>query len=259
LFASCLLGFVAGCPKKPDSNPPADKAGGNNDKKGGAGPAENPEFKLTGEALAKEAFADEKAATAKYKDKVVEVEAAVSSSDEKGLHLVGAKKKKEDIIGLNLFCIPVAAEKEKFWGLGKGQKVKVTGQVTGITSLAIYLDRATVKELEKSPLVTIEAEKLVSEFLADEAAAKKKYLAEDGIGYKEIVVEGTVAGSYKTPTDFNKVKLAGKGETTVDCTVAKEVMEKLKKGDKVKMKGLVAGLADDKKAVHVDAAFPLQK
>jgi hypothetical protein len=260
LIAGCLA-FAAGC-GGPGSSPPAGTAPG----KGPGTPAaavDKPEVKTTAEGLAKEVLADEKAAGGKYKDKVVELEGAVEFAnavigDGRMFHLAGAKKKPTDVVGLNLFCVPAAADKDKVWWLGKGQKVKVVGRVTGVTSSGVYLDQCTVTELEPSPTPRVTAEQLTGEFGKDEAAAKAKYLTKEGYP-KEVIVEGTVAGLATTKDGFYSVNLAGKEGLAVSCTVNKEAYEGLKQGDKVTMKGDVSGLYKDRKAVLVNTAFVLKK
>ncbi len=261
LLTGCLA-FAAGCGGQRPSSP-AGTAAGKGPGTPAAAPADKPEVKTTAEGLAKEVLADEKAAAEKYKGKVVEVEGAVAFANAflgngRMFHLSGAKKKPTDVVGLNLFCVPAAAHKDKVWWLGKGQKVQVVGRVTGVTSSAVYLDQCAVTELEPSPTPRLTAEQLTGEFAKDEAAAKAKYLTKEGYP-KEVIVEGTVAGRETTKDGFHTVKLAGKEGLAVSCTVDKETYEGLKDGDKVTLKGDLSGLYQGHKAVIVNTAFVLKK
>jgi len=256
--AGCLI-VATGCPKKDSSNPdgrpkppPANIEG-----------AQKPEIKTTAEGLAKEAIADPKAAETKYKDKVVELEGKIDFANKiigngKAFHLAGAKKNPKDVVSVGIICFPTDAEQEKIWWLGKGQKVKVIGHVTGINTLGVYLDRCTVQELEKSPTVQISAEDLTAEFAKDEAAGKKKYLTEEG-DPKEIIIDGTVTDLEQSKDGLYTAKLAGKDGLTVNCTINKETYESLKKGDKVTIKGDLSGFYKNEKHVNVNTAFVLKK
>jgi hypothetical protein len=257
LFA-LVVAFAAGCGNtdtKPGSPTTSSKAG--------AGGPQEPAYKLTAEALAKEALADAQAASAKYTGKVVELEGQVDSanriiSDNKGVFLTGAKKKPTDVIALNILCMPVESSKDKVWWLGKGHKVKAVGKVTAINGFIISLDECTITGQGASPTPKVTAEELTGEFAKDEEAAKKKYLG-DGVNPKEIIVEGTVAALDKTKNDFYIARLEGKGGLTVGCTLDKKEWEGLKKGDKVTIKGDLSGFRKDDKNVNVNTAFLLKK
>jgi hypothetical protein len=249
-----MVALVAGC-------------GGGDSKPGKPGDshkavAQDPAFKLTAEAFAKEALGNQKGASDKYNGKVVELEGQVDSANrvitDKGIYLTGAKKNPTDVVGLNLLCTPGESAKEKIWWLGKGQKVKVVGKVIGISPLAIYLDECTITEQGQSPTPKVTADELTEAFSKDEEAAKKKY-GGDALSPKEIIVEGTVAALDKTKNDFYIARLEGKGGLTVGCTLDKKEWESLKKGDKVTIKGDLSGFYKDEKNVNVNTAFVLKK
>ncbi len=255
LFAMGLV-LVAGC-GKPESKP-----GPGNPKVSDSGAAKNPEIKTTAEELAKEVLADQKAAGTKYDGKVVELQGKVDTAnqvvtDNKGFYLTGAKKKPTDVVGLNVLCMPVAGEKDKVGWLGKGQKVKVVGKVTGVNAFAVSLAQCTFTEEDKSTTPKVTVEELTSEFAKDAEAAKKKYKIEN-LNSQEIILEGTVADKEKKG-DFHTVKLAGTDGLTVSCTVSKQNWEELKKGDKVTIKGDLSGYYAADKKVNVNTAFVLKK
>jgi len=229
------------------------------------GPATNPEIKTTAEAFAKEVLADEKAAESKYKGKVVELEGQVQYANkiignDRMITLVGAKKKPTDVVGLNIACVPAAEGKDKMWWLGRGEKVKVIGRVSPYMSTSsVTLEQCTITEVGKNPTPQVTAEALVEEFVKDEGAAKKKYTESEFV-MKEVIVEGTVAGTESKPDgSFHLVDLAGKNGYTVRCTVPKDVKDSLKKGDRVTMKGDLSLFDKDKKQLTVNTAFLLKK
>jgi len=135
----------------------------------------------------------------------------------------------------------------------------VVGQVVGVSSSGIPLDRCAITEVDSNPTARVTAEALVGEFAKDEAAAKKKY-AESDFVMKEVIVEGTVVGTESKPDgSFHYVDLAGKNGQTVRFTVDKATKDELKKGDKVTMKGDLSLYDKDKKQLTVNTAFLLKK
>jgi tRNA_anti-like len=221
-----------------------------------------PDFKTTAEAIVKEFLKDEKAAQKKYKDKFVELEGTVFAANkvlsDKGVWLDGAKKDPKDVVATNVLCYAPAARLEKAFWLGKGQKVKVVGKFAGGSGLAVSLLDCTFTELKPSPTLKTTAKAVAADFDKDEEAATTKYLI-DGINSKEIIVEGVVSALEKTKNDFFIVKLEGSGGLTVNCVVDEAEWKKLKKGDKVTMKGDLSGFYKDEKKVNVNTAFVLKK
>ena len=263
VLLACGLVMAAGCAKTDTAKPGTGSGvtGAKDD-----GPATNPEIKTTAEAMAKEVIADEKAAEAKYKDKVVEVEGKVQYANktlgnDRMISLAGAKKMPTDVVALNISCIPAVANLDKAWELGRGQKVKVVGKVVGISAgfLGVTLDRCSIAEVDKNPTAKITAEALTGEFAKDPDAAKKKFTESEYV-MKELIVEGNVAGT-ETSKDgnFHSINLAGKDGYTVSCTVKKDVMDGVKKGDKVTMKGDLGSFDKDKKRLTLNTAFVLKK
>jgi tRNA_anti-like len=157
-----------------------------------------------------------------------------------------------------LICRPPTAGSQKMWWLGDGQKVKVTGMVYDISSVAIDLDRCTIEEQGANPTETVTAEDFTASFTKNETAAKKKYI--NAKGFKEIIVEGTVADiGPGANSNFFKVKLAGKDGLAVLCTGSEDTLNGLKKGDKVTIKGYIIEFNKDEKHVLVNTAFLLKK
>jgi hypothetical protein len=219
-------------------------------------------FKVSANELAREFLADPKKAFDKYKGKTIEVEGGVEFAnkligDDKGFTLNGAKKDPKDVLALNIFCVVPAAHKEKAWWLGKGQKVKVVGELYNANSLAVYIKDSDFSELEPSPTATVSAQQMTADFAKDEAAAKNKYLNE-GMNPKEVIVEGVVADLVTKPGSYIVV-LEGTKPVSVACATKKEELDGLKKGDKVTMKGDCSLFTKNDNMVNLNAAFILKK
>lgn len=220
--------------------------------------------KISAENLAKEFLADPKAAFEKYNGKVVEVEGIVDSANkivnnDRGFLIAGAKKDPKDILGLSLSCNTVPEQADKVWWLGKGQKVKVVGEVFDANNVFVSLKDCRFTEVEKSPTPAVSAKQLAEDFTKDEVAAKDKYLSKD-FSPREIIVSGVVA-ALDEKNGFSFVTLEGAGSVVISCTVDKKDYAAVKKGDKVTMKGDLSIAAFDKKdnKVTMDTAFLLKK
>jgi hypothetical protein len=146
--------------------------------------AANADFTMTGEALAKEFIADQKAAGTKYQDKVVELDGVVDDANEiilgNGMFMLVGAKKPDDITGYL-----VRPRQEPRTRAGQGTEGQ--GQRPGESVQRSAGGPGQVTELEppKTPQVT--AEQVTEEYARDPAAAKEKYYD------KEIIVTGTVA------------------------------------------------------------------
>jgi hypothetical protein len=231
--------------------------------------AKKPDFKLTPEALAREFEKDAKAATARYKGKVLELEGIVWNASKivsfsgDGIDLSSRAKGDKGTDGIYLInCKIVPAQLEKAWWLERGQKVKVTGVLSAIGKVSLGLTECQFTELEKSPLLKFTAEQLTSDFIMDEKAAEKKCSDTGGSG-KYIVVEGVVADrtTEKGPggLELHMVKFKGKGPYVVSCRFKKDDWEKVKKGDSLIVKGTFSKYDKAGKAVQLYLAFPLTK
>jgi hypothetical protein len=163
-----LVFGLGGC-SKGDSKP-------DDEKKGGVVENNPQSFKMSAEALAKEAFADPPAASTKYKGKVVELDGRVDPANrflsETSFLMPGVIQGPQDAAGMDIVCAPVAAKMDRMWWLGRGQKVRVTGRVSVINPLAVYVEECTVIELEPSPTMKVTARELAEGFSADAGAAQ---------------------------------------------------------------------------------------
>jgi len=223
-----------------------------------------PDFTLTAESFAKEYLVDAKAAEGKYMGKAVELEGQVESANpviNTGLEffLEGAKKSPDDL-GVKVRCLPAPAVSSRMPWLGKGQKVKVIGTVGPLQGgLFVFVGDCQVTELEPSKTPQVTAEQVTADFAKDPEAAKDKYVGKQAYE-KEILVEGTIADLVKKG-DFYLVKLGGANpDLRVSCMIGKLEFDDLKKGQKVRVKGNVAGFGqEDKfKELKIDSAFLLK-
>lgn len=121
--------------------------------------------------------------------------------------------------------------------------VTVTVFIFGAGAYGLYLWNMPHRNVQATPVdYEIEASKLVEEYLADNASANKKYLADDGDS-KILLVTGAV---WSIEEDMNKQKVVLlKSETDnagVSCTFTQATnpnAEKLQKGEMVSIKGVI--------------------
>jgi hypothetical protein len=124
------------------------------------------------------------------------------------------------------------------------------GLVMGV-SVGLYLYFMPHRDVQKSATdYKLSTSELVTEYLADGAAANKKYLAEDG-NSKILEVTGTVARISEDFTGRKVVLLREKGDKAgVSCTFLPDAtanVEKLTKGQKVTIKGVIrSGVSFDR-------------
>jgi hypothetical protein len=230
-------------------------------------PAANrePAFRVSATALAQEAIADPKAAEAKYRGQLIEVDGRIDLAnrvigDSRMVSLIGARTGPDNVFSVDVMCLSVPNHRAQMWWLGKGEKVKVIGRVTNISPKAVYLDECTFTEQEPNPTVTLSAEQLAGEFAQNASAATKKYQPVLGEKYgKEVIVTGTVADRIKTRDGFYIAQLAGAARITVNCQLPKEEWQSLQRGEKVTIKGDYAKFAAQENAVVINNAFLLKK
>jgi hypothetical protein len=196
-----------------------------------------PEFKMTAAELAADWVKDEKAAEAKYKDKVIEVTGEVQhvgpTLDQ--IMLKGVKKDPKDALAFDIrLGIPVEqwAQCARF---SNGQKIKAVGKYFSKTSkYYITITDCKVTELEKSKTVIISAEDLAREFEKDAEAAEKKYKGPDNV-----VITGVVESLRKEKDDSVYAVLKGTGKTRVATQVGFLFMTKVEKGHMIEARVLM--------------------
>jgi hypothetical protein len=205
--------------------------------------------------LAKEFLANDKAAADKYKDKVLEIEGTVNTANPiicrpGSFVLTGAKKAEKDIVGLDLHCACLPAYQDQVALLSKGQKVKVKGVFAGSNPLAVYLMDSEYTELTPATNIVVSAAELSGDFAKDKESADARYRD------KEVIVTGDVTNLVERD-GFYLVKLTGaKPPLLVSCTMGKEEFGRLKKGQKVRIKGNCSLFSDNE--VTVNTAFLLK-
>jgi hypothetical protein len=198
--------------------------------------------------MVKEFLADEKAATAKYTNKTIQVDGVVDSTggwhNDDHVSLKGIKKDPNDIVGLTVMAHVVPAQVNQAVLAGKGQKVQVVGKfMIGGATFGVGLSDCTFKELEPNKVPVVSPVDVTGEFVKDAKAAKAKY------GDKEIIVEGTITDLVKHD-GFYSVIMAGTAPAFVSCTIGEKDFATLKKGEKVKIKGDCSSFIDNQLTVN---------
>jgi hypothetical protein len=219
------------------------------------------------EQLAKEYVTDRKAADAKYKNKLLQVQGTVVSVEKRTvvikekilttnwINLSGYKMKPtESPTDRAVRCAARPQLSDKVFLLSKGQMVQVTGKCTSGGTLGAYLEDCDFKELGPSSVITISAEALTKEFAAvgtNDFSVHKKY------NNKELIVEGTVFDldlRQLPPRD----SLAGQAQWTVSCTGGRDELQQLKKGQKVRIRGVYEQHSTNRKQVDIGGALVLE-
>src|SRR5262245_7275174 len=215
--------------KKEDDKKETDKKG---DEKKGVADAK-PDFTLTSKEFAEEYQKDQKAATEKYKGKVVELSGTVIGLSrnvaipQPYLSLQGVEK---DPLGI--WCL--MADKEPWLKATPGQSVKMKGKASDSFGLPPQLLECVVTEVSGPGAPTLTAEELGKAYAADENATTKKY------DNKYLFLTGEI-----DKVTFDKVKAADvvfkvsdKPKIVAKFTpFDKEATEPLKGGQKIKVLG----------------------
>jgi hypothetical protein len=114
--------------------------------------AKAPDLATTAEAFATEFLEDDKAASNKYKNKIIELEGVVKEVRTATVSLVGAKmgKKRNPDVPADppptVECL--LSRKEDSAGLAAGQKVKVIGRFSAANDFFIGLEDSSIRKLE---------------------------------------------------------------------------------------------------------------
>jgi hypothetical protein len=264
LVWSAGLMLAAGCNKptttdggKP-SSPTSSPAGG----EPSADVKPSPPIEVTADQLADAFLTDENAAKAKYKDKWLIVDGLYEKAYERnvGGRSIGRKlwfmeykdPKKRGICTVG--CDVDAGPWPKVEGLTKGQKVKIKAHFKTGDKQTVDLAQCELLEVGPDPTIVVTAAQLTKDYAAGKEAARGKYSDE-----KPVLVEGVVfeTSAKDEPTiilegfdekapkpvrveaHFDKIDRAGLPP------------EKVKKGDKVKIKGL-AELYRGEGSVYLD-------
>jgi hypothetical protein len=217
-----------------------------------------PPLAVTAEQLAKDFQADEKAAGGTYRDRWLLVEGPYKEAYERSIagnvtRMVYFKDYRDPVKGHT--CAVGWQVPEGSWprvdGLTPGQKVKVRARCLRAGYLSVLLGEGEVLEVGPDPAVVVPAAQLAREFAANREAAREKY------NDKWLLVEGTVE---ETSKDKPTVTLAGpeeKGAKPVRVVARfggdrEADPGKVKKGDKVRLKGKASLYLDDGSAVLED-------
>ncbi len=244
-----LVGLTApGCGKKEEL--PA-KGAAQGDGGGKGEPASKalgkPDVTMDAAAWHAEFKKDADAARAKYKDKVIELSGTVDAvmpspfGDSGNVFLEVPK----ETIGVQCRTTEVKPWKK----VSPGSKVKIRGKVSEFGRGELV--QAEIVEAGLNPGVVISAEQLAKEFVADRAAARKKY--HDKWAY----VTGDVLERTSEKYCWVLLKLKGEGDVTVNCCFGegayKKPVEPIKAGSKVDVFGRLSVYDGPKdKVIHLN-------
>jgi hypothetical protein len=222
---------------------------------------EPPAFTLAAEELGKAYRTNKVAAEAKYKDKRLAVEGAVTDLDldPQGivvLRLEGYQASKNDPPN-QVRCLLSATQTDRALRLGRGQKVKVQGKCNDyIASLFINLAEAElVQEIGPDPAIRLSLTQLAREH-AQGPMALDKYKD------KPVVVRGQVVELKKG--QFADVILISQGKKgrgpALQVSAAfspdwKKRFAGFKPGDRIQIKGEFSRIADG--LVHINRCWPV--
>ncbi len=269
LLLAAALVLLAGCGKEPAAGPEASGPGARTagPRPGtpagtpvasipGPGSAETtPALAVTAEQLAKDFLANDREAETKYKGRWLVVEGLCKEANERNTggtvsRLFYFKDYTEPVNRVTVMtkCAVDEAHWPGFDGLTPGQKVKVKARCAGAASQVVSLEQGELVKADDDPAVAVPASRLAGEFAAGRDAARRDYNG------KWLLVEGTVQDT--STKDPWTITLDGSTDKTKGgCVVARFPMErqtdpaKVKKGDRVKLKGKAMLYADDSNVV----------
>jgi hypothetical protein len=243
LAVGALLAALAagGCTKKDEGSAKGPPAGAEPKRDAYNEPLGAPEVTVTPAEWHAEFKKDSKAATAKYKGKVVELAGEVSTVSGDPYDNVGYVflKVPGDILGVR--C--ATRDKKPWVKVSPGSQVKVRGRISGTYSTG-DLDPAEITEAGPNPGVVISAQQLAKEFAADRKAAREKY------DNKSAYVDGEITEKGSSQYCGIQLKLKGEGDAYVSCCFGKAAntkpLESAKPGQKVKVFGTLSVIDGEK-------------
>jgi hypothetical protein len=223
---------------------------------GPGAPEGGPPLAVAADLLARDFQADDRAAAKKYKDRWLVVEGLYKEAYQRDS---GGEVSRlfyftdyNDPFTRHTCAIKCTMDGQHwlaFDGLTPGQKVKVKARCTGGGYQSVTLADGEVQEVGPDPAVPVAAIRLAAEFAADRNKARRDY------NDRWLLVEGTV--QERTTKDPPAIVLEGAGEKVAGtvCVVARfrfgrdTEPGRVKKGDKVKLKGKAALFLDEGNAV----------
>jgi hypothetical protein len=223
---------------------------------GPAGKADTlPPLAVTADQLARDFQGDDKAAEAKYRNRWLVVDGVYKESYERKVggtetRMVYFADYRDPQTGhtSHVGCKVDAASYPAFDGLTPGQKIKVKAQCTGGGYGSVSLDQGQLVEAGKDPALEVSAAQVGGEFAADRKAAEAKYCG------RWLLVEGTVLQA--NTKDKPAITLEGGGKPAGTVHVVATFTGdrdgdpgKVKKGDKVRLKGKAIPSLDNSTAV----------
>ncbi len=248
---------LPGDPGKGSEGPPPGKSSGSPTASiPGPGSAEaGPPLAVTAEQLARDFQADERKADEKYKGHWLVVDGVCKEAwqkDDKRLFYFKDYTDPVTRYTWRVKCLVPEPQWAAFDGLTQGQKVQVKARCSGAASQTVSLADGEVRESGPDPAVGVPAAQLAGDFAAGRDRVRDKY------NDKWLLVEGTVQETTEKdpPTvilEGTDGKAAG-GVRVVARFDAYRAAEpaRVKKGDRIKLKGKGALFLDDGNAVLTD-------
>lgn len=166
-------------------------------------------IKIDPETFATEVTKDAKAATAKYKGKLVELAGRIAgiSRNASGEVFISLPSKTAGILGVTCF---VKKDQDVFGKVVKGQQVILRGQYPD-QQFGVQLLECEIIEKGESPALTYTAENFAEEWAKDKEAAVKKWKD------KQIIVSGLIIEAKANDVGAVNIYLKADDKKRVDC------------------------------------------
>jgi predicted Zn finger-like uncharacterized protein len=216
-----------------------------------------PAIEVSGETLGKEYKDDATAADAKYKGKILVVEAKLAAIDlqadgSMNIRLLGFGV---GVVGGNqIRCAVPAADQNKVFNCSMNQSIKYRGKCDGLTLNAAFVELlgGKIESTGPDPAVNVSAADLIKAYTAGDKTADEKYKD------KPITLTAATVESKTDDAVYFTAGLKGKAQMKIKVSYPfdfKKQFDALKVGDRVKVKGECGGLSFDKTYLYMNSAW----
>jgi len=204
--------------------------------------AATPDFLLTAGELAEAYEHDEEATDSRYLGALIELRGVVYSiapnSEEQPCILVS-----ETADPTSDFIMCITVNKQPWLDVCRGQAVTIRGVYANDIMFQCDLRDCVVVKKGESPAITLSAEELAAEFIADQEALSDRYLN------KQIIVESEVLRFEPAKADPDSVFLRGTADTPIRCSLSgsfgREQLARLTVGKIARLRGTFTAFQDD--------------
>jgi len=201
-----------------------------------------PDFLLTAGELAEAYEHDEEVADSKYLGALIELRGVVYSiapnSEEQPCILMS-----ETADPTSNFIVCITVDKQPWLDVCRGQAVTIRGVYANDIMFQCDLRDCVVVKKGESPAITLSAEELAAEFIADPEALSDRYLN------KEIIVESEVLRIEPAKVGPESVFLRGTADTPIRCSLngsfEREQLTRLTVGKIARLRGTFTAFQDD--------------